>query len=655
MGSINIVGGGLDVQGIVDQLIYVERSPIRRMQTKTTSLQSKVSAFQSLNTKLGTLLEKVNTVLFNDTSAPYSIPASYEERFASSVFSSRTADSSNDDVLTATASNGTALGSFSITVSALANARSMASTTFADYGTTLTGTGTLEITVDGTTTTVSIGSGQNTLQGVRDAINEADAGVTASILNVGGASPYRLMITSNETGTEKSFSLVDNLVGGANLSLAQVTAASDATMVVNGVTITKSTNTISDAIEGVTITLHNTSAGNVNLTLEPDTDAMVEAVQAMVSAYNDVMSTINAQSKYDTTNKKAGALSGDSTVRSIQARLQSMITQAVSNNHTSFSAPGQIGLEFASSGNLTLDEDEFREALGDGIAEVAGYILGSANDTRATISDARVAYGGRTDATQDGTYAVAVTTLAEQASVTGSRTITTLNQAETLTITYNGIITTASLSNGDSLATVITKINAALDAKGAAVTAENDGSNRLRIRTDAYGSARSVTVVSSRSNASGSTGIGTTPLTDSGVDIAGTIDGHAAVGSGLVLTGANGQAEEGLSLTIAQTVAGSYGTVTIASLGESGNGPLIGLQSEIDGITDPLEGPIYVSTDALNDTIAEVNKRISEYEARLETRREMLLREFSRADEALRLLSVAQNSLSNQVASLSRF
>jgi len=181
----------------------------------------------------------------------------------------------------------------------------------------------------------------------------------------------------------------------------------------------------------------------------------------------------------------------------------------------------------------------------------------------------------------------------------------------------------------------------------------DDGSGNLKIATDGYGSSESISVTSSLANPSGSTGFDTLPTTDNGFDIAGTINNNVAVGSGLTLTGSSGQPEEGLSLAISQTTTGSYGSITLVDVASEGSSILLNLQSILKGITDPLSGPIYHSTDSLNQNIRMLNERIREYEERLEVRRELLISQFLKADEALKLLNIAQTSLGSQLNTLS--
>ena len=206
--SINLLGSSIDVGSIVDSLIYVDSAPVRNMQSQVTTLQSKVSAFQSLNTKLSALSNKVNTMLFGETEAPLLQPYTFADRLSGSIFARSSVTSSDEDIITATASNATSGGSYSIAVSSLAQAKSMASSGFADTTSTATGTGTITITTgSGDPVTITINSANSTLTGVRNAINNANAGVTATIINDGTASPYKLLIRANDTGTENSFTI----------------------------------------------------------------------------------------------------------------------------------------------------------------------------------------------------------------------------------------------------------------------------------------------------------------------------------------------------------------------------------------------------------------------------------------------------------------
>jgi flagellar hook-associated protein 2 len=655
--SINLMSSSIDVAAIVENLMYVERAPVRAMESKVSTLESKVSAYQSLNTNLSALSDKLNALLYGSSDAPLVQPCSFSDRLAKSVFAQCDMISSDEDTVSATASSAVAGGSYSIAVSSLAQAQTLVSSSFADTTSTSLGTGTITIaTQSGDPVTLTINGENSTLIGVCDAINNSGAGVTATIINDGSATPYRLMITANDTGTANAFSLTSSLSGGQAVTFEQAQAAADAHLVVNGVSITKSSNIISDVIDGITFTLKDVSAAPITLHAERDTDSVVKALGEFVTAYNAVNEFINKQFTYNSDSEGAGVLAGDSTLRHVQSLLQNSLTQSVKNQYTSYGVAGQVGLEFNRDGSLTLNESEFREAFRKDFTAVAALFLGNGTPAgSATASDNRVIYGGKTAATQAGTYSIQVETLAQQASAIANQAITNLSENETLTIT-NGIGTAVvSLLQNDSLSTVLSKINSALIAQGMAVIAKNDGTGKIQISTNSYGSFQTLTIFSDREDLSGATGFGTVPVTVNGTDIVGTINGHPALGNGLTLTGAGGQPEEGLSASISQTTTGNYGTVTVASEteGVAGASILMSLFSALDGLTDSLSGPIVNATDGLKKNIESLNDQISEYEERLAKREELLTAEYDAADQALRLMTVMQTSLENQIKALS--
>jgi flagellar hook-associated protein 2 len=653
--SLDLTTSALDVASIVDNLIYVDAAPVRNMQSKVTTLQSKVSAYQSLNTKLSALADKVSTMLFGSTETQYSVPYSFASRLSESIFSKCNVTSSNSDLISATASNATVGGSYAITVASLAKAQSMASGGFTAI-TDSVGTGSFTIdTGSSDPVTITINSTNGTLAGLRDAINNANAGVTATILNDGSATPYRLLLRANSTGTANAFTSTSNLSGGQALGLTQTQAASDAQFSVNGISITKSSNTVSDVIDGVTFTLTKETDSPVTISVDKDIDSIVKALNDIVTAYNSVATSINSQFTFNTTTKTAGLLAGDATLRQIQSSLQTQLSQSISNRFTKYGVATQIGMSINRDGTLTLSESKLREALSKDFTSVAALFLGDGTEAgSASASDSRVTYAGKTSATQSGTYAVQVTTLAQQAGVTGSQAVTSLSSNETLTIISGSATAVVNLLQNDSLSTVISKINSAFSAQGMAAAAADDGTGKLKISTNGYGSSQNISVFSDGAGSAGTTGFSAAPSSATGVDIAGTIGGNAATGSGLTLTGAAGQPEEGLSLTIAQSNTGNYGTVTVASSsnGTEGSSVLMNLYSVLDGITDPLSGPVHNATDGLSQNIDALNDQIESYQLRLDKEKEMLTMQFNQANEALKLMSVAQAQLNAQLSSL---
>lgn len=404
--SIDLTSSVLDVGTIVDNLIYVDSAPVRNMQSQVSTLQSKMTAYQSLNTKISALSDKVSALLFGGGESPLSMPVSFNERFSGSVFAKSGVKSSDDTVISATAANATTGGDYSITVSSLAKAQTSLSSGFASPSSAAIGTGTLSITLgttDPVTTSITIDSTNNTLNGLRDAINNTNSGVTATVINDGSAdNPYKLLIRSNNTGLANSFTIDESgLSGGQALNIGAPTqSAADASFEMNGVSITKSSNTVSDVIDGVTFTLKQETLTPVTISVSKDIDSIVSAVQDFVTAYNSVASSINSQFTYNVSTQKAGLLAGDSTLRHIQNMLQSSLTQSVSNAFTSYAVASQVGLEFNRDGTVTLNESKFRKALTENFTGVAALFLGdgtNANQDASILADMYTALDGITD------------------------------------------------------------------------------------------------------------------------------------------------------------------------------------------------------------------------------------------------------------------
>jgi flagellar hook-associated protein 2 len=378
MGSINLINGGLDVLGIVDGLINAERVPIQRLQAQAKTFQDKITAYQALNSRLLAFKTSVESLLFQGEDVPLSMPSEYSDRLSKSLFALRKAASSNEDVVTATAGKGTAIGNFAVTVSQLAKYHSFASNNFLSDTSTLTKTGTLVIQKAGETeVTITVDETNNNLQGIKSAINSQNAGFTATILNDGSGTPYRLVITSDDSGTANGLTITNNLTEGAGdaVTLLETTPAEDAELQINGVSITSSSNTVSDAIEGITFELRAES-GTAAVRVERDDDAIVAGLKDLVAKYNDVSSYISSQSRYDATKKTAGILAGDFTLRAAQTDLMSIVNQSIDASGYTLSVLSQVGIKLTNNGTLSLDESVLRDKLSSDFNDTAHLFLG---------------------------------------------------------------------------------------------------------------------------------------------------------------------------------------------------------------------------------------------------------------------------------------
>lgn len=223
---------------------------------------------------------------------------------------------------------------------------------------------------------IEIGSGDQTLEGLRAKINAANAGVTASIVqDVQGA---RLVLTSTATGAQNGFQVtapVDN--GGLSALVAnppatsatpaptgmlQTQAARNAQATVNGLSVESSSNLLDQAIQGVSLTLSKPTSSPVTIAVGADTAALKKGVEAFVGAYNELSRFLSTQTRYDASTKLAGALQGDATALNLQGRLRSLVQQN-SSASASFSTLSAIGLEAQRDGTLKINETKLAAAL----------------------------------------------------------------------------------------------------------------------------------------------------------------------------------------------------------------------------------------------------------------------------------------------------
>lgn len=357
------IGSGLDINGIVAKLMEVEQQPLRSLATKEASFQAKISAFGSLKGALSSLQSAAGTLAKADT------------------FTGKSAVSSDTAVVSATIANSAANGTYSINVSTLAKFHSVRST--ANYAATTDTfhTGTLSIKLgpppgSGAAVDIDIDSSNNTLAGIRDAINASTAGVSASIIDDGDY--QRLVLTSKTLGSSGSINLSvsDDGSGGSNAlnelasgSLFTVQTADDAVFTINNLSITRSSNTITDVVEGLTLNL--AKAGTSTITVAQNTSKTISSIDAFIKTYNDVVKQIKSATAYDQANNKASTLTGDSTARSIYAQLTSLVQSSVTGVKGGISRLSDIGISVQKDGSLALNTSKLTTALGNADVDVA--------------------------------------------------------------------------------------------------------------------------------------------------------------------------------------------------------------------------------------------------------------------------------------------
>ncbi len=633
MGGFGVQVGSLDVSSIVSQLMYAERAPVRRLDSQITNFQNKIDAYNKLNSNLSALLSSLT-----DLSDP-------------DVFSSKSTTSSDKSILEASASGSASQGTYQIQVDRLALYDNFVSDGGFSTSTETIGTGSFDLVVAGSSYAVTIDSSNNTLDGLRKAINLSEAPVNASIINDGAG--YRLTITSEESGSDNAIAVQNNTLtlsdGSTSLTLSRThdiadVGELDAGLTVNGLAVTSSSNQVDDVIEDVTIDLKSASTSTVTLTVANDKEAVKAKIQAFADSYNKAYQFLNSQFEVIGTTGRAGTLAGDSIVRTIQSQLSSVVSGGITGLGGNLTTLGSAGIDLQNDGTLKIDTSDLDKVLDDHFDEISGLFAAIADTT-----NVRVSYISHTPSTSAGTYQVDISTAPEAAIVTAPNAIaTTLGTNELLTFTLGPQTSQVSLTSDMTLEQVVQAINTQLEADGLGLSAEQSGTS-LVLTSDAEGDGVTFTVTSDVDGAG--TGIGTTGLSDTGVSVAGTFTDpstgavYEATGRGNALTGSSGDAT-GLKVRFTGDSPGTFGTVTI-TLGFASQ-----LSRLVTTLTDSLEGPIHNAIEGYESTIRSIHSDIDNIEQRLTLRESYLMDQFTRANQALQQLSYLQSSLGSQLGSL---
>ncbi len=369
--TTSVGSSGLDVNSLVTQLVSAERSqyqaPLTARETRATV---QVSAIASLKGALSTFQTAVNTLT------------------TSATFSPRTTKSSNEDVFTATSASDASTGSYSVNVVALAKAQQLASGAFTGGSTSPVGTGTLTITYGTSSFDVNIETGNNTLAGVRNAINKAtgNTGVQATLLNEQGGT--RLVLSSAKTGAANTIKIAQSGGDGGLAQLAydgvsassvtQLQAAQDAHIKIANFDHYSTTNTVTDAIDGVTLNLKTTSADPVTLSVTEDTASLKQRVSSFVQSYNSLYASMAKLRSFDATSKAAGPLLGDALLRGIESQIGLDLSNPVAGLTGDYKTLASLGITRQTDGTLALDSTKLDKALNTDSTSVA-KVFGTAD------------------------------------------------------------------------------------------------------------------------------------------------------------------------------------------------------------------------------------------------------------------------------------
>lgn len=641
------IGSGVLTSDLVDQLVAAERRPTEvRLDQKTERTEALISAYGMLR------------------SAVTELRLPMRQLGSAEAMKSFSATSSTGNVDVSIDASKASKGSYSVEVIGLAESQALASTeTFADRDATSVGTGTITLQVGDKTTEITIDSSNDTLQGLANAINESDTGVSAGVIDTGDG--YRLTLSAEETGTSNAVKISATEDPGAeglarfafdpadpagNPSMEQTIGAADAVMKINGVEVTRSTNTIENVVDGLTFNL--TETGKSTVKVEQDTAAVAERVQAFVDKFNELQKTIADLSSYDSETGQGSILTGDSTVRNIQSQLRQVLTDVIPGlenaNVRSLTDVG-LGTDWR-TGELQFDSQKFQQQLRENPDDVTALFA-----EQGRTSDSQVEFVRSGSGTEPGDYSINITQMATRGSlnfagVTDTAGAIDVQAGNSFTFEIDGE-TTATVSiaegsySGSEFAALIQNAlseSAALGAAGRSVQVGYDAAEGLTFTSNRFGSNSNVSITGVENATGLSTAAGT-----AGQDVQGTINGAAAEGDGQVLFLPNSANNDAAGLQV---------RITGGDVGNRGSVSFIEGVSEraVDTITRILgaEGSLSSRTDSLNRDLERIQEDRIKLELRIQSYQERLVSQFSAADSLISQLNSTRDYVTQQLAAL---
>jgi flagellar hook-associated protein 2 len=666
------VGSGLDLGTLVSGLIEAERAPIEnRLNLKQQNITTELSGFGLLRSSLSQFQTSLGGLK------------------SSTAFNAKAISASDSSVFSTSVESFADVGSYSVEVTTLARAQSLATSAATAFATVddVIGSGTLTIQF-GTTAPgpyaftpdlarppqaidISAANGNDTVSGLRDYINNNDFGVQASIVD-DGTNGYRLVFTSEDTGAANSMELTvtgdgdgnDNDNAGlsqlafnvsAQGSLLQNVAAQDATLTINGLGITRDTNSISGAINGVTLDLLKADMGNiVNVEVKENRAEVTGSITGFVDAYNELVQNIDKLTAYDPETGAGSVLIGDFTVRSISSQIRSVLFGSVSGLQGNIKSLVDIGVTTNSSGTLDVDSSKLADALDNYPSEVEALFSIQGRTTEPGVS-----YVSSTSDTQPGEYGINLTQVLTQGVLTGTGPVTGLplvisnaNDNRNFGITVDGFPTgnfnfsNGTYNSGADLATMMqTRINTRLSGNATVTVTYDATANRFAITSDSSGPSSTVEITQVDNNTFADLGLDLgsgVAGTDTGFDA--TIDGVSATVNGQILTSDSGPSK-GLSVEILSSGFGDRGTVTVSN----------GLAGTLDGILDNFlqaDGTIASREQGLNEGLEDIEDERLKLEDRILVLEARLVRQFSALDALIARFNQTSSFLTQQLANL---
>jgi flagellar hook-associated protein 2 len=657
------LGSGLEINSIVSAIVGAEKDPAMAKITKSTATATaKISAYGMINSELS------------------SFKSSYSELTKTSTFSAASATSSDSDILDAELGVGAETGNWEFEVKQLAQAHTLVSAAntfssvndpigtgeisfrFGSYSTSTDEAGltknNFSVNADKPIETLTIDSSNNSLTALRDAINEGDYSVSASIINDG--SDYRLVLSSKETGQQSAIELtvsdddgnntdsvgLSSFVYSADVKNSEQTSiAQDAKVVMNGITISRPNNEITNVIEGVTLNLNGeTQPGKkVSLNISKDTSKVEEQLYGFVDNYNSMIGKMNELTAFNGQGAENGILNGDTTIRSIQNLLRGVLNARVDHIGGSIHSFADLGLLTARDGTLELDDTKFNNAMQNDMKSVANFFTAAG-----VASDSFISFDKSNSLTKPGSYSVEVNQLATQGTLTGTKVnnLTINEDNDTFRMRMDGVLSDeivlshGTYSSVDELATEFkSKINSdpTFINKGITIKVIEDA-GKLAFTSNRYGSASSVGFTDVDNDFLSDLGIGVLSG-ERGLDVKGKISGVEAVGDGQFLMSRNGDST-GIKLLVEGGDLGERGTVAYGEgMSVVMNKLLVSIIDKSitanSGDVDLSEGIIDGKIDSLYKNIEALEKKQENLTYRTDKLEARLYKDFNAMDSAV--------------------
>ncbi len=662
-------GSGLDVRNLVDQLVAAEGGPVSsRLDRKEVNIQEGLTA---IGTFKGALLD------FQASLAPLR---------KENAFKSINATSSNEEKFTVSANEHAVTGSYDIEISQLAQSQKLKSQAFESEFDVI-GTGTINIEfgkINNTTNSfdvnnkvptqhIEIDEENNSLLGIQQTINQANAGVRVSIINDGTG--FRLILNSEKPGVENSLriSVSDDDVNNKDLfglsvlaydpattgpeggtvsgkNLEEASAAKNALFSIDGINISSGQNEIKNNIPGITLNLNKlTEEGIESFKVEKETAGIKQSIQSFVSSYNELMTTVSTLTGFDAESGQAGPLSGDSAIRGITEQIRRRLLTSFNGINENLTALSSIGINSSLDGTLSLDDFKLDTAIEKHAGEIA-HLFAAAVST----SDAKIIVTSEKIPVTDGVFDITINQTPTSGSFTGQRLINypdnILNVPEKITLIIDDVtsgeikLLPRSYASGKEFSAELERVinqDVSLKSKSKSVSV-NYINNTLKITSNSVGLVSDVDVKSISQNLSLLTGLFTGEGAK-GLDLKGNVNGYDIVGEGtkLKLEGVL----SGVVLDVSGKKTGARGELTVTN----------GIASILDELTNSFlasKGLLDARIDGYNSKIKSIDKQRGDLVRKLEVSEQRYLKQFSNLDAMLGKMRATSSFLAEKLSTL---